>query len=233
MTTRRQFLKSAPAAAAVFGGWKLASAAAALPVNESGEYQLPPLPYAYNALEPVIDEQTMRLHHDIHHAAYVKGLNTALAELEKARKAGNFDLVQYHSSKAAFHGSGHLLHTVFWENMSPAGGGEPKGALAEAIARDFGSFEAFKAQFTAASNQVEGGGWGILAYEPLGRKLIVLQAEKHQNHTVWGSVPLLMLDVWEHAYYLKYQNRRGEYVNNFFKVINWEDVAARFSAAIE
>ena len=196
-------------------------------------HELPPLPYAYDALEPYIDEQTMRLHHDIHHAGYVKGLNNAEAKLADARAAGDFALVKHWSREAAFHGSGHLLHSIFWPNMIAASEAKPapEGALAEAIKRDFGSFEAFKSQFVAASTAVEGSGWGILAYRPDDGALVILTAEKHQNLTQWGVVPLLVLDVWEHAYYLKYQNRRGEYVKNFFNIINWDDVAARLEKA--
>lgn len=196
-------------------------------------HELPPLPYAYDALEPYIDEQTMRLHHDIHHAGYVKGLNNAEAKLAEARAAGDFALVKHWSREAAFHGSGHLLHTVFWPNMIAASEAKPApdGALAEAIDRNFGSFDAFKAQFVAASIAVEGSGWGILAYRPADDSLVILTAEKHQNLTQWGVVPLLVLDVWEHAYYLKYQNRRGEYVKNFFNIVNWDDVAARYAGA--
>ena len=196
-------------------------------------HELPPLPYAYNALETYIDEQTMRLHHDIHHAGYVNGLNNAEAKLAEARAASDFALVKHWSREAAFHGSGHLLHSVFWPNMMAASEAKPApdGALVEAIERDFGSFEAFKAQFIAASIAVEGSGWGILAFRPADGSLAVLMAEKHQNLTQWGVIPLLVLDVWEHAYYLKYQNRRGEYVKNFFNIINWDDVAARFDAA--
>lgn len=196
-------------------------------------HQLPELPYAYDALEPYIDEQTMRLHHDIHHAGYVKGLNNAEAKLEEARAAGDFALIKHWSREAAFHGSGHLLHSIFWPNMIAASKAKaaPEGALAEAIERSFGSFDAFKAQFIAASNAVEGSGWGILAYRAADDSLVILTAEKHQNLTQWGVAPLLVLDVWEHAYYLKYQNRRGEYVSNFFNIINWSDVAARFEAA--
>jgi Fe-Mn family superoxide dismutase len=172
----------------------------------------------------------MRLHHDIHHAGYVKGLNNAEAKLAEARAAGDFALVKHWSREAAFHGSGHLLHSIFWPNMVAASKAKPAptGSLAEAIDRDFGSFDAFKAQFIAASGAVEGSGWGILAYRPADDALVVLTAEKHQNLTQWGVVPLLVLDVWEHAYYLKYQNRRGEYVKNFFNVVNWDDVAARY-----
>jgi Fe-Mn family superoxide dismutase len=197
-------------------------------------HELPPLPYDYDALEPHIDAQTMRLHHDIHHKGYVDGLNKAEAKLAEARESGDTALVKHWSKEAAFHGSGHLLHAIFWPNMAPAGkggGGEPTGALAQQIQADFGSFDAFKAHFSAASAQVEGSGWGVLAYRPTDGKLVILQAEKHQNLTQWGVVPLLVLDVWEHAYYLKYQNKRPEYVKNFFNVINWADVAERYAAA--
>ena len=196
-------------------------------------HELPPLPYAYDALEPYIDEQTMHLHHDIHHAGYVKGLNTAEAKRAEARASGDYALVKHWSREAAFHGSGHLLHSIFWPNMIAAAQAKaaPDGALAAAIDRDFGSFDAFKAQFAAASNAVEGSGWGILAYRPADQALVILTAEKHQNLTQWGVVPLLVLDVWEHAYYLKYQNRRGEYVSNFFNIINWDDVATRYLQA--
>jgi Fe-Mn family superoxide dismutase len=198
------------------------------------KYELPPLPYAYNALEPHIDEQTMRLHHDKHHLAYVNGLNNALDKLEAARAAGDFGLVKHWSREAAFHGSGHLLHALFWSNMGPAGkggGGEPSGDLAAQIVADFGSFAAFKAQFTAAANAVEGSGWALLVWEPAAGQLEVLQSEKHQNLTQWGVKPLLVLDVWEHAYYLKYQNNRGAYTEAWWNVVNWSDVTERFKAA--
>ncbi len=198
------------------------------------KYELPPLPYAYDALEPYIDEQTMRLHHDKHHQGYVNGLNKALEKLAAARATGDLTLIKHLSREAAFHGSGHLLHSIFWPNMAPAaqgGGGEPEGELAGQIVQDFGSFAAFKAQFSAASKSVEGSGWGLLVWEPSAEQLEVLQAEKHQNLTQWGVVPLLVLDVWEHAYYLKYQNNRGAYVEAWWNVVNWADVAERFRAA--
>jgi Fe-Mn family superoxide dismutase len=194
---------------------------------------LPPLPYPYDALEPYIDEQTVHLHHDIHHKGYVDGFNNAEAKLAEARKAGDFALVKHWSREAAFHGSGHILHSLLWPNMIAASKAKPapEGALAEAIERDFGSFDAFKAQLVAASVAVEGSGWGILAYRPTDDTLVILTAEKHQDLTQWGVVPLLALDVWEHAYYLKYQNRRAEYVKNFMNIINWDDVAARYEKA--
>ena len=199
----------------------------------ANKYELPPLPYAYDALEPHIDKQTMRLHHDKHHLSYVNGLNSALEKLAAARQAGDFALVKHWSREAAFHGSGHLLHSIFWPNMAPAGSGPsaPQGDLGAQITKDFGSFDAFKAHFTAAAGAVEGSGWALLAWEPNAGQLVVLTAEKHQNLTQWGVVPLLVLDVWEHAYYLKYQNNRGAYVNAWWNVVNWADVAERFAAA--
>jgi len=194
------------------------------------EYVLPPLPYDYAALEPAIDEETMRLHHDKHHAGYVKGLNAALATLSSARGGSDFGSIKAVSRDLAFNGSGHLLHCIFWSNMAPpdnGGGGEPGGALATALSESFGSADAFRDHFSAAAGKVEGSGWGVLAWEPMGKKLVVLQAEKHQNLTMWGVTPLLVLDVWEHAYYLKYQNRRADYIQAFWKVVNWSDVAAR------
>ncbi|MDZ7721594.1 MAG: superoxide dismutase [candidate division KSB1 bacterium] len=236
MTNRRSFIKNsalaAGAAVAATGLWGDESFAGTPATNEQGEYVLPPLPYDYDALEPVIDEQTMRLHHDKHHAGYVRGLNAALKALEKARQNSDYSLVQHYTGKAAFAGSGHILHAIFWSNMSPEGGGQPAGELAAKIDSDFGSFETFKQQYIAAASTVEGSGWGVLAFEPLGQKLVVLQAEKHQNLTQWGVVPLLVIDVWEHAYYLNYQNRRSEYVENFFKIINWDNVQKRYKHAV-
>lgn len=196
------------------------------------EYTLPPLPYSYDALEPYIDAETVRLHHDLHHAGYVSGLNAAVGELKKAREAGDYKLVDHWSRKLAFHGSGHFLHSLYWENMAPKGsGGEPSAELADAIGEEFGNFDQFKAQLSAASIMVEGSGWGILAWQPQGNRLVILQAENHQKLTQWGVIPLLVLDVWEHSYYLRYQNKRAEYVKNFWNVINWNDVSARFNKA--
>ncbi|MFC1477708.1 superoxide dismutase [candidate division KSB1 bacterium] len=194
-------------------------------------HTLPDLPYPYDAFTNVIDEETMHLHHDKHHAGYVTGLNAAEAGLAEARKNGDFKAVKHLSRELAFHGSGHILHTIFWENLSPDGGGTPEGELAGAIDREFGSFDLFKAQLTAATNAVEGSGWGVLGYNSFFGNLVILQAEKHQDLTQWGTIPLLVIDVWEHAYYLKYQNRRPEFVNALFDIINWNDVAGRFASA--
>ena len=195
-------------------------------------HQLPPLPYAYNALEPYIDEQTMRLHHDKHHQGYVDGLNKAEAKLAEARADGDYSLIQHWERQLAFHGAGHFLHTIFWPNMAAAGraavASQP-GIWRARLPADFGSFDAFQAQFSAAATGVEGNGWGILAYRKADDKLVILTAENHQKLTQWVVQPLLVLDVWEHAYYLKYQNRRAEYVKNFFNIVNWANVAERFA----
>ena len=195
------------------------------------KHELPALPYDYNALEPHYDEQTVRLHHDIHHQGYVNGLNTALDKLAEAREKGDFALIKHWEREVAFHGSGHYLHSIFWTNLSPNGGGQPTGALAEQISKDFGSFEGFQKQLSAASVAVEGSGWGVLAYDPTSEQLLVLQAEKHQDLTVWGAVPLLVMDVWEHAYYLKYQNKRAAFIEALWNIINWNDVSERFEKA--
>jgi Fe-Mn family superoxide dismutase len=198
-----------------------------------GEFVLPPLPYAYNALEPLIDAETMRLHHDLHHAAYVKGLNAALAGLRGVHD-GTVDAsaVQRLSRELAFHGSGHALHVLFWNSMAPVsqvGVAVPKGAMAERLARDFGSVDAFNAHFAAAANGVEASGWAVLAHEPMSGRLLVLQAEKHQDLTMDGVRPVLACDVWEHAYYVRYQNRRSDYVKAFMGLIDWPAVERRLS----
>ena len=195
-------------------------------------HQLPPLPYGYDALEPHIDEQTMRLHHDKHHQSYVDGLNKAEQKLAEARANNEFTLVKHWERELAFHGSGHMLHSIFWPNMKPQGGGEPGGDLSKAIKRDFSSYDAFRNHFSAAAVAVEGGGWAILAYQTMSDQTVVLAVEKHQDLTQFGCIPLLVLDVWEHAYYLKYQNKRADYVKAFFNVINWKDVEARYERAL-
>ena len=198
----------------------------------TGDYTLPPLPYAYDALAPGIEANVLRVHHDKHHAGYVKGLNATLEKLESARRSGDMSAVKALSRDLAFNGSGHVLHALYWVSMKPGGTSAPGGALGAMLKRDFGSFDAFAAQFVAASNAVEGSGWGVLAYEPLGRRLVVLQAEKHQNLTIWGVTPLMVCDVWEHAYYDQYQNRRADYVDAFWKLVDWPGVANRLNAAM-
>ena len=197
---------------------------------EGDEYRLPPLPYDYKALEPLYEEKTLTIHHTKHHAAYVKGLNETLQKLEAARQADDYSSVQHLSRQLAFHGSGHVLHTLFWHSMSP-GKPEVPASLADALTKSFGSVQNAQKQFAAATKAVEASGWGILVYEPISGKLLILQCEKHQNLTVWNVVPLLVCDVWEHAYYLQYQNNRATWVDNFMKLANWPFAAARLEQA--
>lgn len=196
-----------------------------------GEHVLPPLPYAYDALEPHIDEQTMRLHHDTHHRSYVEGLNKAEQQMERARNENNYELIKHWQREASFNGAGHYLHTIFWNIMSPTGGGKAKGPIAAQINKDFGSFEQFKQHFSNATEKVEGGGWAILVWSPRSHRLGILQAEKHQNLSQWDVVPLLVLDVWEHAYYLNYQADRKKYIQAWWNLVNWSQVNERFSKA--
>jgi superoxide dismutase, Fe-Mn family len=196
-----------------------------------GEHKLPALPYGYGALEPYISKRIMELHHKKHHKSYVDGLNKAEKELEKAREVSDFTLIKHWERELAFHGSGHYLHTIFWYIMSPQGGGWPKGNLLKQIEKDFTSYEDFKAHFSAAAKNVEGVGWAILVWSPRSHRLEILQAEKHQNISQWDTIPLFLIDVWEHAYYLQYENEREKYINRFWNVVNWEYVEKRFNQA--
>lgn len=191
-------------------------------------YELPDLPYAYDALEPHINEQIMRLHHDEHHQGYVDGANTALSRLAEMRNQSTFDTIKPVKRNLSFNLSGHILHSLFWESMSPSGGGKPSGALADALAADFGSVASAMQEFSAAAENVEDSGWGMLVYDHLAEQLLVTQAEDHNDLAVQGATPLLVLDVWEHAYYLQYTNNRGKYVDAFWNVVNWDTVAARY-----
>ncbi len=191
-------------------------------------HELPALSYDYDALEPYYNEQTLRLHHTAHHKAYVDGLNNAEAKLKEAREEGNFALVKHWERELAFHGSGHILHTLFWENMSSQGGTPGDQAVVRQIIKDFGSFEVFKKQFSSAAAMVEGSGWALLCRHDKFDKLLILTAEKHQDLTIWGAIPLLVLDVWEHAYYLQYQNKRAAFIEAWWNLVNWEDVNKKF-----
>ncbi|MFE4522717.1 superoxide dismutase [Cytobacillus firmus] len=203
------------------------------PYISAGKHILPPLPYDYSALEPHISAEIMRLHHDKHHQSYVDGLNKAEVMLQNARNNNDYSLVKHWSRELAFHGSGHYLHTIFWNNMSPEGGGSLSGALLKEINKYFGSFEKFKSHFTEAAKQAEGVGWAILVWSPRARRLEILQSERHMLLTQWDTIPLLALDVWEHAYYLQYKNNRGDYIKNWWNVVNWKDVEDRYLKASE
>ncbi|WP_409270271.1 superoxide dismutase [Neobacillus sp. SCS-31] len=197
----------------------------------AGKHTLPRLPYGYEALEPYISRRIMLLHHSQHHQSYVDGLNKAEKEMEQARQENRYDLLKHWEREAAFHGAGHYLHTLFWEAMGPHGGGRPERNLLASIEKSFGSFDKFKAHFSEAAKRVEGSGWAILVWAPRPRRLEILQAEKHQNLSQWDVIPLLPLDVWEHAYYLQYENNRGKYVENWWNVVNWLEVEKRYNEA--
>lgn len=194
-------------------------------------HTLPPLPYAYSALEPVIDEETLRIHHDIHHKKYVDDLNSTEMKMQQARAAGDFSMIKYLENELAFNGSGHILHSIYWTIMKSPNNDAPSEMLSDWIEFSFGSIDKFKAQFTAAANTVEGSGWAVLGYNPAWQRLEILQAEKHQNLTVWGIIPILVCDVWEHAYYLKYQNKRADYIKAWWGIVNWNEVERRFNEA--
>lgn len=236
MDSRRDFVKGA---ALVTGAGFSAGRAMAQPAkprcadrltDDMGKYLAAPLPFAFDALEPVIDAKTVELHYTFHHKPAVVAANNAEAALAKARETNDFALVKHYEKELAFQLSSHLLHSVYWTNLGGKGG-EPKEDLARALTAEFGSFARLKAHLVAATTAVEASGWGILVYHPMTKKLMVLQCENHQKLTAWGVTPLLVLDVFEHAYYLKYQNRRGEYINGLFNIVNWDNVAERFDAA--
>lgn len=195
------------------------------------KYVLPDLSYDYGALEPNISGKIMELHHDKHHLAYVNGANSALDALAEARDKNDLTMVNKFQKDLAFNLAGHVNHTVFWKNMSPEGGDKPTGELAAAIDEYFGSFDAFRAHFTASALGIQGSGWSILVWDILGQKLIIEQLYDHQGNLSVGSIPLLMLDMWEHAFYLDYQNVKPEYVKAFWNIVNWVDVQARFLEA--
>ncbi|MBN1634864.1 MAG: superoxide dismutase [Deltaproteobacteria bacterium] len=203
--------------------------------NSPPEYQLPALSYSYEALEPYIDKTTMMTHYEKHHSAYTKGLNTAVRAIADARDKGDYSNIQQLSRMLAFHLGGHLNHSIFWHIMAPksnGGGGEPQGNLADAIKNEFGDFTRFKAHFSAAAKSVEGNGWCALVWHPAALRLMILTVMNHQDLIVLGSQPLLIIDVWEHAYYLKYRNRRDEYIEAWWNVVNWGNVGVRFSMAL-
>ena len=191
-------------------------------------YELPELPYDYSALEPHYSAEVLELHHDKHHKAYVDGANTTFEKLSDARDSGDFGTINQLEKNMAFHLSGHVLHSLLWTNMSPDGGGEPEGELAAAVKESFGSYEALRAQMSEAANNVQGSGWAALSWEPLGTRLIVEQVYDHQGNVGQGGPPLLALDMWEHAYYLQYRNVKKDWVEAFWNIVNWPDVANRF-----
>ncbi|PLC10898.1 superoxide dismutase [Kocuria flava] len=195
------------------------------------QFALPDLPYDYAALEPHISAKIMELHHDKHHATYVAGANTALEKMAEARANGDGAAAAKLSKDLQFNLGGHVNHSVFWQNLSPEGGDKPTGELAAAIDDHFGSFDAFRDHFTSAATTIQGSGWAILALEPVGGNLVIEQMYDQQNGVPVATIPLLQLDMWEHAFYLDYQNVKADYVKAFWNIVNWADVQERFEKA--
>lgn len=195
------------------------------------DYTLPDLPYDYGALEPHISGRIMELHHDKHHAAYITGANTTLEKLAEAREAGKFDAVMGLEKTLAFNLGGHVNHSAFWANLSPDGGDRPDGELGAAIDEHFGSFDGFQKHFTATATTIQGSGWAILAWDSVGQKLVIFQLYDQQGNIPLGVVPIVLLDMWEHAFYLDYVNVKADYVKAWWNIVNWADAAERFARA--
>lgn len=194
------------------------------------KFTLPDLPYDYGALQPHISADILKNHHDKHHKAYVDGANKAMEQLAELRGKEDMAPATHALEKAlAFHTSGHILHTIYWQNMKPQGGGEPTGELAEALKRDFGSFDGFKKNLNAAAATLMGSGWGALMFEPMTKRLVVAQIYDHQNNLNGGGVPIMVLDAWEHAWYLQYGPAKADYFKAIWNVWNWDDISARYA----
>jgi Fe-Mn family superoxide dismutase len=194
-------------------------------------YELTPLPYEYDALEPHVSEQVLRWHHDTHHRGYVDGWNAAEETLADNRDQGDVSGSASAIRSVTHNSSGHVLHSLFWQNMSPDGGDEPSGVLRDRIEADFGSYEAWKAEFEAAA--ADASGWALLVYDSFSQQLRNVVVDRHDRGAVWGSHPLLALDVWEHSYYHDYGPARGDFVDAFFEVVHWAVPAARYEAAVD
>src|SRR5262245_5297155 len=194
-------------------------------------YRLPDLPYDFGALEPHISGRIMELHHGKHHAAYVKNANETIARLDEARTSGDTARIAALERALAFNLSGHVLHSIFWQNLTPQGGDKPSGELAHSVDRDFGSFDQFKRHMVSVAAGIMGSGWSALVWEPMAERLMVTQIYDHQSNLSQGSVPLMVIDAWEHAYYLQYRNEEEAFFKGLWNLWNWSDITARFAAA--
>jgi Fe-Mn family superoxide dismutase len=204
-------------------------------LEEAKFYVLPKLPYDYKDLAPYMSEEQLRIHHSKHHQAYVNGANTILQKLDKARKEGTDLDVKSTLKELSWNIGGHLLHSLFWGNLAPAGkgGGKPGGVLGDAIEREFGSFERFKKEFTQAAVSVEGSGWAALTFCRQTNRPIIMQIEKHNTNVYPMFRILMVLDVFEHAYYIDYKNERGKFVEAFWSIVNWDGVNKRLEEAMK
>jgi superoxide dismutase, Fe-Mn family len=196
-------------------------------------YTLPDLPYDYSALEPHISGTIMELHHGKHHATYVKNSNEVLDKLDEARRKEDFSRVAALERTLAFNLSGHILHSIFWQNMAPKGGGTPSGDFVNALQKDFGNFERFRKQLTEVAATIMGSGWAALVWEPIGKRLLITQIYDHQSNLAQAGIPLMVVDAWEHAYYLQYQNRKTEFFESVWNLWNWQDISARYALAVQ
>jgi Fe-Mn family superoxide dismutase len=199
-------------------------------IESMTEYRLPDLQYDYGALEPHYSGELLELHHAKHHAAYVQGANKTMQALEEARAGSQFAQINALQKNLAFHLSGHVLHSLLWRNLSPEGGGRPEGELQAAIEEYFGSFEGMQEQMNEAATHIQGSGWAALAWEPVGERLVVEQIYDHQGNIGNGTAPILVLDMWEHAYYLQFRNEKSDWVASFWKLVHWADAARRFES---
>jgi Fe-Mn family superoxide dismutase len=198
--------------------------------DANGNFLHLPLPYNKNFLEPYMDEETVYLHHTFHHGGAVKGANNDLKMIRKAMDENNLETVDYWTKKLSYHFSSHILHSIFWTNLTNKKT-DPSGDLLKRIEKDFGSYDKLKGYISKTSKDVDGNGWGILGYQPYSDKLTILQCENHEKLTQWGVIPLLVIDVWEHSYYLKYKNKRSDFVDAMMNIINWDSVAERLNVA--
>ena len=200
--------------------------------DANGNFIHQPLPYNTDHLEPYMDEETLHLHHTFHHGGAVKGANKDIEMIKSVMNSGDLTLADHWTKKLSFHLCSHILHSIFWTNLANKKS-QPTGDLLKKIEKDFGSTNKMQGMIAKISKSIEGSGWGILAYQPYSDNLVVLQCENHHKLTVWGAVPLLVIDVWEHAYYLKYKNKRGDFVDALMNIINWDNVAQRYDIALK
>ena len=194
-------------------------------------YVLPDLDYDVAALEPHISGEIMELHHGKHHKAYVEKANETLERIDEARVKNELSAIAGLEQALAFNVSGHVLHSIFWKNLIPGGGGAPGGELARRIAFDFGTFEGMKTQLTEVAATIMGAGWGALVWEPTAKRLTTVQIHDHQSNIAQGAVALMVIDAWEHAYYLQYKNQKAEFFKAVWNLWNWDDISARFERA--
>lgn len=201
-------------------------------VDNNGNFIQPSLPYNENFLEPFMDSETLHLHYTFHHGGAVIAANTDMKKIKEALDSNNLETIDFWTKKLSFHFSSHVLHSIFWTNLSNKAT-VPYGDLLKKIEKSFGSYDKLKTYIATTSKNIDGNGWGILAYQPYSDSLVVLECENHEKLTQWGAIPLLVIDVWEHAYYLKYRNKRTDFVDALFNILNWDNVADRLNQALK